>query len=168
MEEAVSKRRKAFAAAYRSDEDRQAYISASRRASSVIAKAKAEISRATCSSLTPKSDPKFVYNLLRSVADSYSSSSSFPNFPNLQPRLLPFNSRLRFNSTPTFLGVTFYRTLSFSKHISSLKAKSFPRLKALRCISASSWGPSKESLSVLYNAFLRLLLTYATPTWFPF
>ena len=33
VEEAVSERRKAFAAAHRSDEDRQAYISASRRAS---------------------------------------------------------------------------------------------------------------------------------------
>ena len=44
----------------------------------------------------------------------------------------------------------------------------FPRLKALRCISASSWGPSKESLSVLYKSFLRSLLTYASPGWFPF
>ena len=42
VEEAVSERRRAFAAAHRSDEDRQAYISASRRASSVIAKAKAK------------------------------------------------------------------------------------------------------------------------------
>ena len=42
MEEAVSERRKAFAAAHKSDKDRQAYISASRRASSVIAKVKAE------------------------------------------------------------------------------------------------------------------------------
>ena len=49
-----------------------------------------------------------------------------------------------------------------------LKAKFFPRLKALRCISASSWGPSKESLSVLYKSFLRSLLTYASPGWFPF
>ena len=40
--EAVSERRKAFAAAHRRDEDRQAYISASQRASSVIAKAKTE------------------------------------------------------------------------------------------------------------------------------
>ena len=40
VEGAVSERRKAFAAAHRSDKDRQAYISASRRASSVIAKAK--------------------------------------------------------------------------------------------------------------------------------
>ena len=42
MESAVSERRKAFAAAQRSDEDCQVHISASRRASSVIAKAKAK------------------------------------------------------------------------------------------------------------------------------
>ena len=66
-----------------------------------------------------------------------------------------------------FLGVTFDRNLFFSKHVSLLKAKFFPRLKALRCIPASSWGPSKESLSLLYKAFLRPLLTYASPRWFP-
>ena len=91
-----------------------------------------------------------------------------PHQANLQPNLLLLGSRLRFNPTPTFLGVTFDRTLSFSKHISWLKAKFFPCLKALHCISASSWGPSKESLSVLYKAFLRSLLTYASPGWFPF
>ena len=52
MEEAVSKRRKAFSAAHRSDEDRQAYISASQHASSVIAKAKAGAWQAICSSLS--------------------------------------------------------------------------------------------------------------------
>ena len=91
-----------------------------------------------------------------------------PHQANLQPNLLLLGSRLRFNPTSTFLGVTIDRTLSFSKHVSSLKAKFFPRLKALRCISASSWGPSKESLSVLYKSFLRPLLTYASPKWFPF
>ena len=91
-----------------------------------------------------------------------------PHQSNLQPNLLLLGCRLRFNQTPTFLGVTFDRTLSFSKHVSSLKTKFFPRLKALCCISASSWGPSKESLSVLYKSFLRPLLTYASPRWFPF
>ena len=56
----------------------------------------------------------------------------------------------------------------FPKHVSSLKAKFFPRLRALRCISASSWGPSKESLHLLYKDFVRPLLTYASPGWFPF
>ena len=82
MEQAVSERRKAFAAAHRSDEDRQAYISASRRASSVIAKAKAEVWHTTCCSLSPKSNPKTVYSLLRSIAGSPSLFSSSPNFPN--------------------------------------------------------------------------------------
>ena len=91
-----------------------------------------------------------------------------PYEANLQPNLLLLGSHLRFNPTPTFLGVTLNRTLSFSKHVSSLKAKFFPRLKALRCISASSWGPSKKPLSVLYKSFLRSLLTYASPRWFPF
>ena len=39
---------------------------------------------------------------------------------NLQPNLFLLNSRLRFNPTPTFLGVTFDRTISFSKHVSLL------------------------------------------------
>ena len=80
MEDAVSEKRKAFAAAHRSDKYRQAYISASRR-SSVIAKAKAKAWQATCSSHSLKANPKPVYYYLRSVAGSSSTSSS-PNFPN--------------------------------------------------------------------------------------
>ena len=54
VEIAVSERRKAFAATHKSDEDYQAYISTSPRASSVIAKATAEAWQTTCSSLSPK------------------------------------------------------------------------------------------------------------------
>ena len=82
MEQAVGDRCKAFATAHSSDEDRQAYISASRRASSVIAKAKAEAWQTTCTSLSPKSNPKSVHSLLNSITGSPSSSSSSPNFPN--------------------------------------------------------------------------------------
>ena len=79
MEGAVSERRKAYSTAHRSDEDHQAYISASRRASSIIAKAKTEAWQTICSSLSPKSNFESVHSLLRSIAGS---SSSFPNFPN--------------------------------------------------------------------------------------
>ena len=79
VEQAVSERREAFVVAHTSDEDRQAYISASRRTSSVIAKAEAW--QTTCSSLSPRSNPKSVHSLLRSIAGSRSSSSSSPNFP---------------------------------------------------------------------------------------
>ena len=62
------------------------------------------------------------------------SFSINPHQASLQPDLLLFNSLLRFNPTPTFLGVTFDRTLSFSKHVSSLKTKFFADLKALRSL----------------------------------
>ena len=71
---------KTFAAAHGSDEDRQAYISASRRALSVIAKA--ETSQTICSSFSPKSNCKSVHTLLCSMAGSPSSFSSSSNFPN--------------------------------------------------------------------------------------
>ena len=44
-------------------------------------------------------------------------------------------------------------TLSFSKHVSSLNAKFFPRLKALRCISASSRGPSLFCIRLFFGPF---------------
>ena len=93
VEEAVSERCKAFAAAHRSDEDRQAYISTSRRTSSVIAKAEAW--QTTCSSLSSKSNPKSVHSLLRSIAGSPSSSSSFPNCSSPRKSALVYAAYLR-------------------------------------------------------------------------
>ena len=43
---------------------------------------KAEAWQTTCSFLSPRSNPKSVHSLLRSIAGSPSSSSSSPNFPN--------------------------------------------------------------------------------------
>ena len=77
MEEAVSERRKAFATARKKDEDHRAYISASRRALSIIAKANADAMQAICSSLSPKFNPRSVCFLLRSVA-GLSSSPTVP------------------------------------------------------------------------------------------
>ena len=95
MEGAVSEKRKAFAAAHRSDEDRQAYITAFRRASSVIAKAKAGAWQTTCYSLSPKSNPKSVHSLLRSIAGSYSSSPNFPNYSSARQSASVYAAYLR-------------------------------------------------------------------------
>ena len=86
----------------------------------------------------------------------------------LQPNLLSFNSCPVLILLPIFLGIAFDRTLSFSKHASSLKAKFFFRPKASSCISASSWGSFKGSLFLLHKAVVRLLLNYALPGWLPF
>ena len=97
-----------------------------------------------------------------------------PHQTNLQTHLFLLNSTLRFNSIPTFLAVTFDRTLSFWKHVSSLKAKFFPRLKASRCISASWWAPQRSSslfcIRLFFNLFSHILhpdgsLFSALPNW---
>ena len=94
--------------------------------------------------------------------------STDPYQANLQPSLFLYNTALTFNPTPIFLGVTFDRTLSFSSHSKSLRSRLLPRLRALKSISLQYWGPQKESLSTLYVAFCRSVLTYAAPAWFPF
>ena len=81
VEGTVGGGRRTFAAAHGGDGDRRTCISASRRASSVIAGAGAGAWRTTCTSLSPRSGPRSVHSLLRSIAGSPSSSSSSPGFP---------------------------------------------------------------------------------------
>ena len=95
VEGGVSERRKAFVAAHRSDEDLQAYISASCHASSVIAKAKNEAWQTTCSSLSPKSNPKSVLSLFRSIDGSPSSPPTFPNCSSSRESALVYAAYLR-------------------------------------------------------------------------
>ena len=111
-------------------------------------------------------------NLWRLSLNPKKSESSFfsihPHQATFQPRLYLLSIPLSFNPTPKFLGVTFDRTLSFGAHIQSLCSKFYPRHKALRSIATAFCGPTKESLSLLYKAFVRPVLTYASPGWFPF
>ena len=94
--------------------------------------------------------------------------STDPHQATFQPRLNLLGIYLLFNPTPKFLGVTFDRTLFVGAHVQSLRSKFYSRHKALRSIATVSWGPTKESLSLLYKAFVRPVLTYASPGWFPF
>ena len=97
---------------------------------------------------------------------SFFSLDPYPS--RIQPSLYILNSPLKFNPHPNFLGVTFDRTLSFKHHVLSLRKKFHSRFRAFRSIASASWGPSKESLCTLYKAFIRPILTYASPGWFPF
>ena len=112
-------------------------------------------------------------NLWRLPLNPKKCESSFffstdPHQATFEPRLNLLGFPLLFNPTPKFLGVTFDWTLSFGAHVQSLCSKFYPRHNTLRSIATASWGPTKESLSLLYKAFVRPVLTYASPGWFPF
>ena len=85
-----------------------------------------------------------------------------------QPSLYILNTPLKFNPYPTFLVVTFDRTLSCKHQILSLQKKFHSRFRAFHSIASASWGPLKESLCTLCKAFIRPILNYASPGWFPF
>ena len=84
-----------------------------------------------------------------------------PHQANLQANLLLLGSRLRFNPTPTFLGVTFDCTLSFSMHISSLKAKfshvSRPYAVSLLPHGAPLRSPSLFWVNLFFGPFSLML-----------
>ena len=67
--------------AHRSESHRLRYIDASRRASSVISRAKSATCQATCSNLSPRSDPRAVFRLLNTISSKQNTSqnSSFPD-----------------------------------------------------------------------------------------
>ena len=66
--------------AHRSESHRLRYIDASRRASSVISRAKSATWQATCSNLSPRSDPRAVFRLLNAISGKKSTSHD-PSFP---------------------------------------------------------------------------------------
>ena len=67
--------------AHRSESHRLRYIDASRRASSVISRAKSATWQAICSNLSPRSDPRAVFRLLNAISGKKNTSqdSSFPD-----------------------------------------------------------------------------------------
>ena len=150
VEEAISERRKVFAAPHRSDENRQAYISSSRRASPVMAKAKTEAWQTTCSSLLPKSNPKSVYFFFRSIAGFSSSSSSSPTFlscssPRESASVFPDYGR-------------FYFSVSQPKAVRSRARSYLSELRRATC--------SEESLSSFCSPFLPTELPAAVSSLF--
>ena len=86
----------------------------------------------------------------------------------IKPFLSVSNTPLNFNPNPIFLGVTFDNTLSFKHHVLSLRKKFHSQFCAFLSITSASWAPSKESLCPLYKAFIRPVITYASPGWFAF
>ena len=66
--------------AHRSESHRLRYIDASRRASSVISRAKSATCQATCSNLSPRSDPRAVFRLLNAISGKRNTSQDY-SFP---------------------------------------------------------------------------------------
>jgi hypothetical protein len=68
---------------------------------------------------------------------------------------------------PKILGVTFDVMVCFHKHVAEIVAKAWQRLNLLKAVCGSSWGHSKEKLLLTFRAFIKTVLSFACPVWFP-
>ena len=84
-----------------------------------------------------------------------------------QPTVSIGECRLRCNPTPTFLGVTYDRQLTFGQHVQNLCQRISKRNGLLRLLGGKDWGWDKEDLRKVYIAICRSAIEYAAPAWTP-
>ena len=71
------------------------------------------------------------------------------------------------NKKPRLLGVTFDTHFCFGAQALNAVKAAKARLQTLRVLAGTSWGCSKETLTLAYKQYLEPLLTYAAPVWAP-
>ena len=71
------------------------------------------------------------------------------------------------NKRPRLLGVTWDTHFNFSPHVNAVVKASKARLQTLRLLAGTSWGCSKETLTVAYKQYIEPLISYAAPVWAP-
>ena len=74
-------------------------------------------------------------------------------------RILPFSAK------PTYLGVKLDRSLTYRRHLESLRKKLTTRVDLLRCLAGSSWGAGFRTLCIATLALIHPAAEYFAPVW---
>ena len=93
--------------------------------------------------------------------------TSDPHQSRLDPGVRISNTPLSLDRRPRVLGVTFDTHLIFSPHISAVADRASSRIRLLKALAGTRWGQSKETLLLTYRSYIRPILSYAAPVWFP-
>ena len=74
---------------------------------------------------------------------------------------------MKLEHTPSaiYLGVTLDRTLSYSTHITKVKAKTAARNNVLRKLAKSKWGTHQSTIKTTALALCYSTVEYACPVW---
>ena len=99
---------------------------------------------------------------------SKSESSFFSTSPSeaaWTPRVEVDGTRIKYEATPSLLGVIFDRTLQFSPHKDHLIKKIESKMLILQAVSNIKWGWRKENLIQIYSAHINSAIGYSGFTW---
>jgi len=75
------------------------------------------------------------------------------------------NETLPFCSEPKFLGLTLDRSLTYRRHLESLRKKLTPRVALLRRLTGSGWGAAVTTLRIGTLALVHSTAEYCSPAW---
>ena len=93
--------------------------------------------------------------------------STCPSEANWTPLIRIEENVLKVNPTPTFLGVTLDRTLTFRQHVTRIKSRVMNRIRILSTLASKEWGCSRPSLYRIYQATIHSVFHYCGPAWQP-
>ena len=77
------------------------------------------------------------------------------------------NETLRFCSEPKYLGVTLDRSLTYRRHLESLRKKLTSRVALLKRLARSDWGAGTTTLRKAILALVHLTTESCAPVWCP-
>ena len=77
------------------------------------------------------------------------------------------NTQLPTVKEPKILGLTLDPKLTYTGHVRKTVTKAKNTLKALKALTTTHWGKSKETLLVTYKTITRPILEYANTIWSP-
>ena len=79
----------------------------------------------------------------------------------LQPIITLNNINIPYTDTPTTLEVTYDKKIRFISHTDNINTKAKTRLNVLRALTNTTFGQSKEDITLVNKQYIRPILTYA-------
>jgi len=63
--------------------------------------------------------------------------------------------------------MTYDNKMKFTTHIDNINTKAKTRLNVLRALTNTTFGQSKEDITLVHKQYIRPILTYGQPAWQP-
>ena len=92
--------------------------------------------------------------------------STDPHEARYHPKIFLGTDEVKFNPTPTLLGVVLDRLLTFRTHVNNIKGKLDKRLRILSALKGTSWGAAKDA-KIVYRSYVRPVAEYCCGAWLP-
>ena len=70
-----------------------------------------------------------------------------------------------YNPTPTYLGTTLDRTLTYRQHLETLRKKLTSRIALIRQLAGTGWGARATTLCITTFSFVFSTAEYCTQVW---